>query len=113
MVLDSLGQFQAERGVWLARSGYCSGLDACALLYGVIVRSCVCCPCQSTCTACTALSCMYRLQAKMTPKAFIHNIHEICRSELQHIVLPEVSTVGRAHCTAHTGLAWEPAAAGP
>lgn len=26
----------------------------------------------------------------MTPKAFIHNIHEICRSDLQHIVLPEV-----------------------
>lgn len=29
-------------------------------------------------------------QAKMTPKAFIHKIHEICRSDLQHIVLPEV-----------------------
>ncbi|KAL4444345.1 hypothetical protein ABPG75_012082 [Micractinium tetrahymenae] len=28
-------------------------------------------------------------QAKMTPKAFIHKIHEICRSDLQHIVLPE------------------------
>ena len=26
----------------------------------------------------------------MTPKAFIHNIHDICRSDLQHIVLPEV-----------------------
>lgn len=34
------------------------------------------------------------LQAKMTPKAFIHNIHEICRADLQHIVLPEVSAVG-------------------
>jgi hypothetical protein len=30
------------------------------------------------------------LQAKMTPKAFIHNIQDICRSQLQHIVLPEV-----------------------
>ena len=26
----------------------------------------------------------------MTPKAFIHKIHEICRRDLQHIVLPEV-----------------------
>lgn len=29
-------------------------------------------------------------QAKMTPKAFIHNIHQICKSDLQNIVLPEV-----------------------
>ncbi|EFN58138.1 hypothetical protein CHLNCDRAFT_141896 [Chlorella variabilis] len=29
-------------------------------------------------------------QAKMTPKAFIHSIQEICRSQPQHIVLPEV-----------------------
>lgn len=29
-------------------------------------------------------------QAKMTPKAFIHKIHEICRADLQNIVLPEV-----------------------
>ena len=36
------------------------------------------------------------LQAKMTPKAFIHNIHEICRADLQHIVLPEVSGCGLA-----------------
>ncbi|KAI3427945.1 hypothetical protein D9Q98_006335 [Chlorella vulgaris] len=28
-------------------------------------------------------------QAKMTPKAFIHNIQDICRSQMQHIVLPE------------------------
>jgi BioD-like phosphotransacetylase family protein len=28
-------------------------------------------------------------QAKMTPKAFIHKIHEICRADLQNIVLPE------------------------
>jgi hypothetical protein len=45
--------------------------------------------------------CMYclpcpALQAKMTPKAFIHNIHEICRADLQHIVLPEVSGCGLA-----------------
>ena len=26
----------------------------------------------------------------MTPKAFIHKIHEICRADLQHVVLPEV-----------------------
>ncbi|PSC72597.1 phosphate acetyltransferase [Micractinium conductrix] len=26
---------------------------------------------------------------KMTPKAFIHRIHEICRANLQHVVLPE------------------------
>lgn len=26
----------------------------------------------------------------MTPKAFIHKIHEICRADLQNIVLPEV-----------------------
>ena len=29
-------------------------------------------------------------QTKMTPKAFIHRIHEICRANLQHVVLPEV-----------------------
>ena len=27
--------------------------------------------------------------SRMTPKAFLHSVHEICRSNLQHIVLPE------------------------
>lgn len=46
---------------------------------------------------CTAARMLYRHctidvppQAKMTPKAFIHNIQDICRSQMQHIVLPEV-----------------------
>ena len=34
------------------------------------------------------------VQAKMTPKAFIHKIHEICRADLQNIVLPEVREGG-------------------
>jgi hypothetical protein len=39
---------------------------------------------------------LLRPQAKMTPKAFIHKIHEICCADLQHVVLPEV----RPRCTA-------------
>lgn len=31
---------------------------------------------------------------KLTPKRFINNIHEICRSNLQNIVLPEVGGEG-------------------
>jgi len=30
-------------------------------------------------------------QAKLTPKNFIHRIHEICRADKQHIVLPEAT----------------------
>ena len=33
---------------------------------------------------------------KLTPKRFINNIHEICRSQLQNIVLPEVGGRGGA-----------------
>lgn len=42
-------------------------------------------------------------KAKLTPSQFRHNISEICKSDLQNIVLPEVSPaacciLGTAHC---------------
>ena len=47
-------------------------------------------------------------QAKLTPKNFIHRIHEICRSDRQHVILPEAldRRVLSAACEAsHRGLA--------
>lgn len=47
-------------------------------------------PCQHPFTLQAPVLLLLCLQAKMTPKAFIHKIHEICRADLQNIVLPEV-----------------------